>query len=192
MTDESKSTVVTVFGSSMAPAGDELYRSAERLGRMLAERGARVACGGYGGVMEAVSRGARAAGGHALGFTVPDFPGREPNEFLSEERPCGDLYERLQGLIHGSDAWIALGGGIGTLVEVFLAWNEIYMSLIPARPLLLVGSKWPAALESLGGLTELGERHMKLIDLCDDIDSAVELLASRGVFANTAGSGETP
>jgi hypothetical protein len=33
---------------------------------------------------------------------------------------------------------------------------------------------------------------MKLIDLCDDIDSAVELLANRGVFANTAGSGATP
>ncbi len=67
VTDENKSTVVTVFGSSMAPAGDELYRSAERLGRMLAERGARVASGGYGGVMEAVSRGARAAGRQARG-----------------------------------------------------------------------------------------------------------------------------
>ena len=168
----------------MAPVDGGLYRTAERLGRALAERGASVACGGYGGVMEAVSRGASGAGGHVLGFTVPDFPDREPNQFLSEEHPCENLYQRLQGLIHGSNAWIALGGGIGTLVEVFLAWNEVYMSLLPARPLVLVGNEWRQALEELQGLTELGERHMAIVQLCENVDAAVDLLDERGVFTS--------
>ncbi len=39
-------------------SGEE-YRTAETLGRLIAESGGTVCCGGLGGVMEAVSRGAK-------------------------------------------------------------------------------------------------------------------------------------
>ncbi|MFQ5477672.1 MAG: LOG family protein [Candidatus Binatia bacterium] len=181
MDDKIKTPVVSVYGSSMVGARSRDYREAQRMGSLLASAGARVACGGYGGVMEAVSRGATTAGGHVTGYTVAAFKNRSPNPFLSEERRCSDLYERLKCLIHESDAMVALNGGIGTLVEVFLAWNELYMGLISPRPLVLVGEIWETAVARLSSLMELRQGHLKLVNFCSDTDSALALLKRRGV-----------
>jgi len=63
-------TLITVFGGSRCSTDSAEYRDAVKLGRLLAGQGFTVVCGGYGGVMEAVSRGARAAGGEVLGITL--------------------------------------------------------------------------------------------------------------------------
>jgi uncharacterized protein (TIGR00725 family) len=60
---------VSVFGGSQPREGDAAYAEAMELGRLLAERGHIVLTGGYIGTMEAVSRGARQAGGHVIGVT---------------------------------------------------------------------------------------------------------------------------
>ena len=67
-------TYVAVCGASEANA--EQLHAAEVVGRLLAERGAVVVCGGLGGVTEAASRGATEAGGTVVGL----LPGesREP------------------------------------------------------------------------------------------------------------------
>ena len=59
-------TIVTVFGSSRPGEGSPDYEEARVLGRALAKHGFAVCSGGYGGVMEAVSRGAKEAGGKRL------------------------------------------------------------------------------------------------------------------------------
>ena len=51
--------IVTVFGSSRPRAGEAHYAQAQALGAELATKGLIVCSGGYGGVMEAVSRGAK-------------------------------------------------------------------------------------------------------------------------------------
>ena len=62
-----KEIIVTVFGSSRPRAGDADYEEARTLGRALAKHGFSVCSGGYGGVMEAASRGAKEGGGKTLG-----------------------------------------------------------------------------------------------------------------------------
>jgi predicted Rossmann-fold nucleotide-binding protein len=62
--------LITVFGSSRARGGDELYVEAWRMGQLLGQSGFDVATGGYSGVMEAVSRGAHEAGAHVVGVTM--------------------------------------------------------------------------------------------------------------------------
>jgi uncharacterized protein (TIGR00725 family) len=62
----SREVRVTVFGSSRPRDGDADYEEARLLGRALAESGYSVCSGGYGGVMEAVSRGAKERGGENL------------------------------------------------------------------------------------------------------------------------------
>src|SRR4051794_21123399 len=77
---------VAVVGSSDASADEA--RTAERLGELLAEAGVVVVCGGLGGVMAAVSRGARRSGGLVVGL----LPGRdraEGNEHLTVALPTG-------------------------------------------------------------------------------------------------------
>ena len=56
---------VAVFGSSELRETDRAYQLAYRTGQALARAGFSVVTGGYGGVMEAASRGARDAGGRA-------------------------------------------------------------------------------------------------------------------------------
>ncbi len=187
-TDETAAPLVAVYGSSMVTGEEAAFAEAREAGRLLARAGARVACGGYGGIMEAVSRGAAEAGGRVIGYTVATFRGRSPNLYLSEERSCRDLYERLAHLIDGADAMIAMGGGIGTLVEVFLAWNELYMGLLEPRPLILVGEPWKAAVDGLAETMEISPAHLAHVDFCQDAHAALALLEARGVLSGEPAS----
>ena len=109
---------VAVVGPGDADAAAE--RDAETAGRVLAEHGAVVVCGGLGGVMEAACRGAQQAGG----TTVALLPGHDrtaANPYVSVAIPTG-LGELRNGLIvRAVDAVIAVGGAYGTLSELALA-----------------------------------------------------------------------
>jgi uncharacterized protein (TIGR00725 family) len=67
---------IAVFGSSEPKPGSEAYETARAVGRLLASRGARVANGGYGGVMEGASRGAAETNGAVVGVTCAIFGDR--------------------------------------------------------------------------------------------------------------------
>jgi len=90
--------VISVFGSGAAAAGSGEYEAAEAVGRVLGSLGYGVANGGYGGTMEAVARGASAAGAHVIGVTCRLWRDR-PNDFLHRVIETADLYERLATLI---------------------------------------------------------------------------------------------
>jgi uncharacterized protein (TIGR00725 family) len=90
------------------------------VGRLLAERGAMVVCGGLGGTMEAACRGARAAGGTTLGL-LPGLDRSDANEFVTVAVPTGLGEARNALVVRAADAVIALGGGYGTLSEIALA-----------------------------------------------------------------------
>jgi len=109
---------VSVIGPSEATP-EEIAR-AEAVGGLLAARGAVVVCGGLGGVMEAVSRGAAAAGGTVLGI----LPGRhrtDANEHVTIALPTGMGEMRNALVVRAADAVIAVGGAYGTLSEIALA-----------------------------------------------------------------------
>lgn len=102
------------------PASDDRCADAETIGRLLAEAGAVVVCGGHGGVMEAAARGARSAGGTVIGI-LPGTTRSEGNPHLTVAIATG-LGELRNGLIvRAADAVIAVGGAFGTLSEVALA-----------------------------------------------------------------------
>jgi len=61
---ENAEKIITVFGSSRPLAGDADYAEARELGKALGVAGFAVCSGGYGGGMEAVSRGAKEAVEH--------------------------------------------------------------------------------------------------------------------------------
>ncbi|HEU0249960.1 MAG TPA: TIGR00725 family protein [Solirubrobacteraceae bacterium] len=98
----------------------ELLRAANEVGRLLAEAGVIVVCGGLGGVMAAASKGARSAGGQCVGI-LPGPDRSEANEFLSLALPTGIGEARNALVVCASDVLIAIGGGFGTLSEIALA-----------------------------------------------------------------------
>jgi uncharacterized protein (TIGR00730 family) len=174
---------VTVFGSARVGPDTDEYQDALRLGVILAERGDVIVSGGYGGIMEAVSRGAHEAGGQVLGVTVAPWIGRlEPNPFLSEERCAKTLFERLEALIE-SDALIALPGGAGTLGEVALAWNLRQMDLMAAKPIVLVGNRWRDVLDAFRARLIIDEHDLALLTVVDTIDDVLPALDAHSTTA---------
>ena len=94
--------------------------AAEELGRLLADAGAVVVCGGLGGVMEAACRGAQAAGGLTLGI----LPGRDrgdANRYVEVAVPTGLGEARNALVVRSADVVVAVGGAYGTLSEIALA-----------------------------------------------------------------------
>ena len=110
---------VAVVGPGQ-PEEPSVLEAAELVGRELARRGAVVVCGGRGGAMEAVCRGAASEGGTAIGI-LPGDDRSEANEWVTVAIPTG-LGELRNGLVvRAADAVIAVGGGFGTLSEIGLA-----------------------------------------------------------------------
>jgi uncharacterized protein (TIGR00725 family) len=110
---------VAVAGSGGAPPGAEL-EAAERVGQLLAERGAVVVCGALGGVMEAACRGAKGAGGVTLGI-LPGLDRGDANAHVDLAVATGLGEARNALVVRACDALIAVGGEWGTLSEIALA-----------------------------------------------------------------------
>ena len=110
--------IVAVIGSSSC--SEEEARLAEAVGERLAQRGAAVICGGLGGVMEGVCRGARSQGG----LTVGILPGEDPgvaNPWVDIPIATGVGYGRNMAVVKSAGAVIAIGGNYGTLSEIAYA-----------------------------------------------------------------------
>lgn len=136
---------IGVFGSSLPSEGSAAYEEARQIGREIARRGARVVCGGYGGVMEAACRGASEEGGRSLGILLS---GRGVgNRWLSESARESDLSARLRRLRDESDAWIFLPHGLGTMLEMVWIAETVVKGDSPARPFVLLGGFWRPTLD---------------------------------------------
>ncbi len=110
--------IIGVIGGSTCTTEETAL--AEETGRLLAQRGAVLVCGGLGGVMEAVARGARANGGTTVGI----LPGADPaaaNAYIDIPLATGLGEMRNFLIVRTAHALIAIGGGVGTLSEIALA-----------------------------------------------------------------------
>ena len=182
---------ISVFGGSQPREDSPAYLEAIALGRLLAERGHTVLTGGYIGVMEAVSRGAREAGGHVIGVTCEDLETWRPikaNSWVMEEIRKKTLVERLHTLIHESDAALALPGGPGTLTEISLMWNLMIVESLHRRPLILIGEGWQSVFDQLfKGLDAYVPAHQReILNFAKDAQTAMKMLESN-VFAQHTG-----
>jgi uncharacterized protein (TIGR00725 family) len=110
--------IIAVIGTSDASgqeAGD-----AEEIGRRLAEAGAILVCGGGGGIMASVCRGAKTAGGLTIGI-LAGADAHDCNEFVDVPIATGMGELRNMLVVRSGHAAIAIGGGYGTLSEVGFA-----------------------------------------------------------------------
>ncbi|MEE8497886.1 MAG: LOG family protein [Acidimicrobiia bacterium] len=170
--------IIAVFGASKSIPGDGTYEDGVTCGRLLAEAGYGVVTGGYGGLMEAVSKGASEAGGHVLGVTVPAvFRGRAgANAFVDEERKAAHLLERIHQLTDISAGTIVLPGSLGTFTELGVAWNLAFVARFSGeepKPVVTVGPTWHQLVNDLGSqlATDIG-----LIRCVATVDEAVNVI----------------
>jgi len=180
--------IVTVFGSSRPKEGDAEYEEARALGRFLAERGLAVCSGGFGGVMEGVSRGAKEARGKTYGVTAEFFK-RQANAWVDTEVRMKTWEERLFELIRLADGFAACKGGTGTLVELAVVWEMLNKSVMTGKPMAVVGDFWQPILERVREVEQgpaassqgrmWGEANGNLVHSAATPEEAAEYLAKR-------------
>ena len=107
--------IISVIGGSNAAQKD--LDVAYEVGLELAKRGAIVLCGGLTGVMEAVCRGAKEAGGTTIGI-MPGNTAGDANQYVDIAIPTGLGYARNAIVARAGGAIIAIDGAYGTLSEI--------------------------------------------------------------------------
>jgi uncharacterized protein (TIGR00725 family) len=179
----SQSKIITVFGSSRPKDGHADYLEALKLGGALAAAGFAVCTGGYGGVMEAVSRGAREYGGRVLAVTA-NFFHSPTNRWVEEETRVDTWQDRLFELVRLGDGYVACKGGTGTLVELAVVWEMLNKKAMSERPFVVLGNFWQPILERVrevehGQASRWGESTDPLVHQAPTPGEAAQFLAAR-------------
>jgi uncharacterized protein (TIGR00725 family) len=117
---------IAVVGS-----GTQWVPQAEEVGRLLAERGCVVVCGGLGEVMEAAARGAKDAGGTTVGI-LPGESTEDANPWIDYAVATGTGHARNLAVVASCEAAIAVGGRWGTAAEIAYA-------RVLGRPVIVLG-----------------------------------------------------
>lgn len=117
--DLSRSRVPVAVVGTRSPTAIQ-SQAAEEIGRLLAEHGVTVLCGGRAGVMEDVCRGVAAAGGVSIGL-LPDTEPHAANPYVTIPIATGIGVARNALIARAACCLVAVGGGNGTLSEIAFA-----------------------------------------------------------------------
>jgi uncharacterized protein (TIGR00725 family) len=170
--------IVTIFGGSKCGENSAEYKEAKDLGGRLAEAGFTICTGGYLGVMEAASRGAREKGGRVFGIVLNQFKS-EPNRFLTDKVASDHFYDRLQNLISRSVGFVALRGGMGTVSEVSLVWNKLQTRVLERRPLVLLGDCWKGVVRVWQENLVVSDADVALLDFAVNAEEAARIIVEK-------------
>lgn len=141
-------------------SGETVVLLAERIGRLLGERGHRLVYGGGGaGLMGTVAWSAFKAGADILGVTPVEIREREAAIAAppQDTRITATMSERKSIMMDAADAFIALPGGYGTVDEILDVISLSYLGM-HRKPLCLLHTdgEWDALHETLRTLVGSG------------------------------------
>lgn len=145
---------ISYFGFADAAPNDPLYKEAYECAKFLTKKGFVAINGGGPGVMRAVSEGAKAVGGKAIGVTfypedITNYEGRDPENPMDEEVETKNYLERTMKLLELGDAYVIFRGGTGTISEFGMAWGLARLYFGRHKPLILYGEFWHEIIENL-------------------------------------------
>lgn len=180
---------VTVFGSSRIQPGEALYEEVKRLTTVLSEMRCDIVTGGGPGLMQAANEGAQNGDpedvARSIGIRVALPFEKEANAFVEQVYTHQTFFTRLHHFIRLSDAFVIVGGGIGTTLELFLVWQLLQVKHLEDVPMILVGDMW----RDLIGWTEkhivrhdpplASAEDLSLAVCVDTIDEAIDRLRPR-------------
>lgn len=170
---------IAVFGSAKLAPDDPVIEQTYRVGYALARAGYQVMTGGYGGVMEAASRGAREAGGHVIGVTVPYvnlINERIVNPYVVEEIRKETYHDRLFYLAQKPNGYVVMPGGVGTAQELIEVWQLLRLKTIPLRPLVCYGDFWRPVVQTLLESPYVPATDVPLVHFSDTPEDVVSFL----------------
>jgi uncharacterized protein (TIGR00730 family) len=142
---------VTIFGSARLKPGTPAYEGVKQLAAELTKMGCDIISGGGPGLMQAANEGALSVQPDALHRSVGirvELPfEQEVNPFVGQAYEHRTFFSRLHHFMIASDAFVVVPGGIGTLLELSLAWQLLQVRRLYNTPLILVGKMWAELVE---------------------------------------------
>ncbi|HNQ35494.1 MAG TPA: TIGR00730 family Rossman fold protein [bacterium] len=139
---------ISIFGSARVKAHDPYYQKAEKLARLLAEKGYAIITGGGPGIMEAANKGASDAGGQSFGLNIELPMEQKPNPFIKTMLSFRYFFVRKYMFIKYAAGFVFFPGGYGTTDELTEVLCLIQTRRSPRVPLVLVGRDyWKGLLE---------------------------------------------
>jgi len=168
--------VIGIFGSGKVLADSRIYKEAESLGKLLAEKNFDLVTGAYYGVMEAALKGASGSEVLRIGVATNYFSDKKPNKYINSLIITGTYDERLRKLIEISDAYIIFQGGTGTLLEFsyILAMKE--RNIIKNKLLICFGDVWKSIAELMGYEIENGTIKSLQVEFVDSAEDVMRLI----------------
>jgi uncharacterized protein (TIGR00730 family) len=163
---------VTIFGSARLKPGTPAYNGVKELAAELTKMGCDIISGGGPGLMQAANEGALSiestARKRSIGIRVELPFEQEVNPFVGQAYEHRTFFSRLHHFMILSDAFVVVPGGIGTLLELSLAWQLLQVRKLYNTPLILVGKMW-------ADLVEWGRRSMlrKGNELAGEVDFTI-------------------
>ena len=140
---------VAIFGSARTQPKTPEYKSVYNLAKELASRGADIVTGGGPGLMEAANAGAKEGSSQTKSFGLRiDLPFENDfNSHLDIKFFHKKFSSRLDEFMRITNAVVVTPGGIGTLLELFFAWQLIQVGHMKKKPIILVGTMWEGLLQ---------------------------------------------
>jgi len=160
---------IAVVGYNKDRCTEQARNIAYEVGKEVARAGAVLICGGLGGVMESACKGAKEINGFTIGI-IPQEEFSFANGFCDVVICTGIGFARDFIIASSADGIIAIGGGVGTLIEM----SAGYMS-----------KKAIVAIAGSGGVADtyagkyLDERNRVPIMLAKDARSAVQIFSDK-------------
>jgi len=137
---------VTIFGSARLKPGTPAYEGVKELAKQLTQMGCDILTGGGPGLMQAANEGAHSVDAQGLrrsiGINVELPFEQEINPFVTQAYAHRTFFSRLHHFMIASDAFVVVPGGIGSLLELSLAWQLLQVRKLYNTPLILVGKMW--------------------------------------------------
>lgn len=172
---------VSYFGFADAAPNDPLYKEAFEVSKYLTGKGFVAINGGGPGTMRAVSEGAKAANGTAIGVTfypkdITNFEGRDPDNPVDIEIKTKNYLERTLKLLELGDAYVVFRGGTGTVSEFGMAWGLGRLYFGHHKPLILFGEFWNNIIKSFADNMRIRPEELKVYRVVNTPDEAYKAL----------------
>lgn len=177
---------VTIFGSARVREGDAVYEKVKHLASELARRGVDIVSGGGPGVMQAANEGENLGDPddctRSIGVRV-ELPFEQgANPFVEQLYTHRTFFTRLHQFVRLSNAFVIVGGGIGTALETMMIWQLLQVRQIDDVPLVFVGAQWRDLVDWARRHMLDGERafvsadDLEIPHCVDDVDDVIALL----------------
>jgi uncharacterized protein (TIGR00730 family) len=174
---------VSVFGSARTPVSDPWYGKAMQLGGLLTQYGYAAITGGGPGIMEAVNKGAAAAGGVSVGLNIELPHEQKPNPYSNRVLNFRYFFIRKVCFVKYASGFVLFPGGFGTLDEFYEAITLIQTERIAKFPVVLMGREhWNGLVEWMRLRVEGGRlispTDLNLFHVTDSPTEAVEFISA--------------